>query len=73
VTAAFHEEGSVLKGNKRGSCDGFEIEVSLESDEPTEKVREMIRLAHAMCFTEAALTQANRIEFKHRLNGEEIG
>lgn len=72
VTASFHEEGSVLRGDKRGSCDGFEIEFSVESDEPVEAIRALIRLAHEMCFTEAALTQVNRIEFTHRLNGEAI-
>jgi len=72
VTASFHEEGSVLKGDKRGSCDGFEIEFSVESDEPPETIREMIRLAHEMCFTEAALTNTVQIDFTHRLNGEAI-
>jgi hypothetical protein len=72
VTASFHEEGSVLRGDKHGSCEGFEIEVAMESDEPAETIREMLRLAHAMCFTEAALTQVNRIEVSHRLNGATI-
>jgi organic hydroperoxide reductase OsmC/OhrA len=72
VIAAFYEEGSVLRGDKHGECRGFEIEVSLDSDAPLETIQEMIELAHQMCFTEAAITQAIEVQFTHKLNGKEI-
>jgi hypothetical protein len=70
VTARFHEEGSVLKGTQRGSCDGIEIELSMESEEPQAQIAELMRLAHQMCFTEDALTRALKLETRHILNGQ---
>ncbi len=61
-----------MKGDKHGECDGFEIEFSVDSEEPREKIQEMLDLAHKMCFTEAALTQAVAVAFTHKLNGEVI-
>jgi len=34
VTARFHEQGSVLRGDAEGFCDGFDVEIQLESTEP---------------------------------------
>ncbi len=70
MTAHFHEQGSVLAGTAEGRCEGFEVEVSIESDEAPEKVAELIRLAHQMCFTEDALTGRVMLAKTHRLNGE---
>ena len=70
VNAHFHEQGSILQGSKEGWCDGFEVEISLDSDEPAERIAELIRLAHAMCFTEAALMVPSRVTSKHTVNGQ---
>ena len=70
VNAHFHEEGSILQGSKTGQCDGFEVEISLDSDEPAEKISELIRLAHAMCFTEAALMSPMTVVSRHTVNGQ---
>jgi hypothetical protein len=70
VDAHFHEQGSILKGSKEGRCDGFEVEISLDSDEPDERIAELIRLAHAMCFTEAALMAPARVTGRHLVNGQ---
>lgn len=72
VTAHFHEQGSVLRGDAEGFCDGFEVEISIISDEPQEKVSELIRLARRMCFTEKALIGTTPLEVKQSLNGREI-
>jgi hypothetical protein len=71
VTAHFHEHGSVLAGSAEGQCDGFEIEISLESDEAQEKIGELMRLAHRMCFTEDALS-GKRVSKQHFLNGKSL-
>lgn len=73
VTAHFHEQGSVLRGDAEGFCDGFEVEISLESDEPPEVVRELIRLARQMCFTEKALMGSTPVVVRQTLNGQVIG
>jgi len=55
VIAHFHEQGSVLRGDAEGFCDGFEVEISLDSEEPEEQITILIRLARQLCFTEKAL------------------
>lgn len=72
VIAHFREDGSVLKGDKRGYVDGFEVEISFETEETGEDVQEALELAHRMCFTEAAITQAVPVTAKHVINGVEI-
>ncbi|MHB1118958.1 MAG: hypothetical protein ACYC11_02745 [Bellilinea sp.] len=72
VTAHFHEQGSVLRGDAEGFCDGFEVEISLDSDESREQISELIRLARQMCFTEKALIGSTPLEVKQILNGQEI-
>jgi hypothetical protein len=70
VTAHFHEEGSILQGTKHGRCDGFEVEILLDSDEPAEQISELIRLSHRMCFTEAAMLAPVTVTSRHTVNGQ---
>jgi uncharacterized OsmC-like protein len=70
VTAHFHEEGSVLKGDAEGFCDRFEIALSLDSDEEPNEIRQLIRLSHRLCFAEIAVAAVAPINFSHQLNGK---
>lgn len=70
VTAHFHEQGSVLRGDAEGFCDGFEVEISIESDESPEKIAELIRLARQMCFTEKALMGSTPVVVRNVVNGK---
>jgi uncharacterized OsmC-like protein len=72
VTARFREDGSVLAGSKEGRCEGFDIQLSIESDEPAEEIAELIRLSHRMCFTEDALSGEVKLTTRHLLNGRSI-
>ena len=72
VTAHFHEQGSVLQGTQTGSCDGFAIEVAIESEESPDKIAGLMELAHQMCFTEDVLTREMKLTTTHLLNGEAI-
>lgn len=72
VTAHFHEQGSVLAGNHTGSCDGFHVEVSIESNEAPEEIAQLIALAHQMCFTEDALSREVKLTTTHLLNGQPL-
>jgi uncharacterized OsmC-like protein len=72
VTARFRESGSVLQGTKEGECEGFDIELSINSDEPAEEIAELIRLSHRMCFTEDALSGEVKLTTRHHLNGQLI-
>ena len=70
--AHFREEGSVLAGTKTGVCEGLTIELSIDSDEPHDRIMALIRQAHQMCFTEHALSSTPPIRAVHRLNGQPI-
>ncbi len=72
MTAHFHEQGSVLAGTATGQCDGFEIELSLDSEEGPARIAELMSLAHQMCFTEDALTGRVKLTKTHLLNGKPI-
>ncbi len=72
VTGHFHEQGSVLRGDAEGFCDRFEVEISIESDEPPEQIAELIRLARQMCFTEKALMGSTPVSVRQRLNGQAL-
>lgn len=72
VIAKFSERGSVLKGTKEGECLGFHVELAVESQESETEIREILRLAHRMCFTEDALSRATSVTYSHSLNGRAI-
>jgi len=55
VSARFHEQGSVLRGDAEGFADSFEIEISLESTDSRREMCELVSQARRMCFTEKAL------------------
>jgi uncharacterized OsmC-like protein len=72
VTAHFHEEGSVLRGDAEGYCDRFEINISLDSDEDLNEIKQLIRLAHRLCFAEKAVAGTVPIRISQQVNGKTI-
>lgn len=68
VTAHFHEQGSVLRGDAEGFCDGFEIEILIESDEEPQKIADLVRISRKMCFTEKALMGTVPVTVSQKLN-----
>ncbi len=72
VTGHFHEQGSVLQGNAEGFCDGFDVQITLESSSPQNEIEILIRLARKMCFTEKALVGSVPVRVSQKLNGQEI-
>ncbi len=68
VKARFHEQGSVLKGDAEGFCDGFEIQIYIDSDEEHSAISDLIRLARQMCFTEKALLGNTPVEVTDYIN-----
>ena len=49
--------GSVLKGTVFCRWDGVDTHLSIESDEPADKLAHLIRNAKAGCFAEGLITQ----------------
>ena len=45
-----------MRGDAEGFCDGFDIEIKIDSDEQADKIADLLRLARQMCFTEKALS-----------------
>ncbi|KAA3645697.1 MAG: OsmC family peroxiredoxin [Chloroflexi bacterium] len=72
VSAKFHEQGSVLQGTKEGACDGFDIAIEIEADEPQEEIKALMQMAHNTCFAEDALTNKIPINFNDRLNEQAL-
>jgi uncharacterized OsmC-like protein len=72
VTAHFLESGSILRGDKNGEAQNFEIEMSMESDEDEELIKQMMQMAHRMCFAEDTLSKVVPIKFSHKLNASAI-
>ncbi len=72
VTAHFLESGSILKGDKNGEAQKFEIEMLMDSNEDDEVIAELMRLAHRMCFAEDTLANVVPISFAHSHNGRGI-
>jgi uncharacterized OsmC-like protein len=70
VIAHFREEGSVLGGTQKGTCEDFSIELSIDGDMSIEEIAVLIRLAHRMCFTESALLNVVKITSSHVFNGQ---
>jgi len=69
VTARYHREGSVLAGNAHTMCDSIKTELSLDSDEPPERVAQLIKMAEATCFTLAALRNPAPVALDTTVNG----
>lgn len=72
ISAHFHEQGSVLRGDAEGFADGFDVEISVDTEEPPEAVALLFQLARRMCFTEKALTENTPIQVKQVLNGKPL-
>jgi len=69
VTATFHEQGSVLRGDAEGFRDGFEVEIRLDSTETPAELENLVRLARQMCFTEKALSGSIPVAVRQHVNG----
>lgn len=69
MTGQFHEQGSVLKGDAEGFCDGFDVEISLDSPASEAEIKTLIALSRNMCFTEKALSGITAIQVSMKVNG----
>ena len=70
VTARYSRTGSVLAGDAKTMCDSIHTELSLDSDEPLERIAQLIKMAEATCFTLAALRHPAPVELEATVNGQ---
>jgi organic hydroperoxide reductase OsmC/OhrA len=70
VTARYSRTGSVLAGDAQTRCDSIHTELSLDSEEPPERLAKLINLAEATCFTMAALRNPAPVALEATVNGQ---
>jgi hypothetical protein len=71
-TIRFFREGSVLGGTIKSGSLGVEVAIDVESDEPADRITELIRVAKASCFTHGTIAEPVTIETRLRLNGQPL-
>ena len=70
VTARYTRTGSVLAGDAKTLCDSIHTALSLDSDEPPERLAQLITMAEATCFTMAALRNPAPVALEATVNGQ---
>jgi hypothetical protein len=71
-TTRFFMKGSARDGSLHGGARGLETHVEIESDEPAERIEELVRMAEQTCFTLGAWTEAVPASTSVTLNGRPL-
>ena len=64
--------GSAREQTLHSGAGGLETHVQIESDEPPERIQELVRMAEQTCFTLGAWTQTVPMTMSATLNGEPL-
>jgi hypothetical protein len=65
----FFMKGSVRDGSLNGGAKALKTHVHIESDEPPERIRELVQMTEQTCFTLGAWTEAVPASTTVTLNG----
>jgi len=65
----FFMKGSALDGSLRGGSLGLETQIEVESSEPPEKIRHLVRMGEQTCFTLQSLVNPVPVKTSVTLNG----
>jgi hypothetical protein len=65
-------KGSALQGTMRGGAIGLESHIEVESSEPPEKIRHLIKMGEQTCFTLQSLINPVPVKTSVTLNGEPL-
>lgn len=68
----FYMRGSALQGTMEGGAKGLETRIEIESEEPPERIRHLVKMGEQTCFTLGALTSPIPTHTVATLNGEEL-
>jgi hypothetical protein len=71
-TTRFFMKGSAPQGTLRSGALGLETELHVESSEPAEKIRHLIRMGEQTCFTLQSLIHPVPVKTSATLNGEPL-
>lgn len=69
VRSRFRTDGSVLKETIKGSTQGFEIDIEVESEDSPERVAALVRNAEDGCFVMQAIKNPTEVKKNVTLNG----
>lgn len=72
VTAQYARDGSIIAGTIRSWCESIKTELELDSDEPIERVAQLIRMSEASCFTLGTVRSSTPTELVVTLNGQPL-
>lgn len=70
--ARYFIEGSARKGTLHSRALGVETEVHVESNEPRERIQELIRMGEQTCFCHASVREPVPSEIRATLNGDAL-
>ena len=70
VIAQYAREGAILAGTIRSWCESIRTELQLDSDEPRDRIAQLIRMAEASCFTLGTVRSSTPAELIVTVNGE---
>ena len=65
----FFMKGSALQGSMRGGAIGLESQIEVESSEPPERIRHLIKMGEQTCFTLQSLINPVPVKTTVTLNG----
>ena len=68
----FLQKGSMEDGTVENGCLGLATHVDVESDEPPERIRELIRVGERACYTMQSLMNPVPVRTHVKLNGEDL-
>jgi organic hydroperoxide reductase OsmC/OhrA len=69
----FFMKGSALQGTMKGGALGLESHIEVESSEPPEKIRHLIKMGEQTCFTLQSLINPVPVKTTVTLNGAPLG
>jgi organic hydroperoxide reductase OsmC/OhrA len=72
VTGRYVREGSVLGGDIKSYCHSVRTQVSIEADEAPDRIKQLVRLAEASCFTLGALRSQVPVALEAAANGSRL-
>jgi organic hydroperoxide reductase OsmC/OhrA len=71
-TTRFFRKGAIRPGTIDSGCARLETRIEIDSDEPPERIRQLVQLAQASCFTHGAMRSPVPMQTTVQLNGNEL-
>lgn len=66
------QKGSIKDGTAESKCLSLETYIHVDSDEPPERIRELMRMGEQTCYAAQALMNPVPVRTYAKLNGEDL-